>query len=119
MMWSAVRFGIGVQGEVEPDPAAPRREAQSGDGGDLVVGARALEEQGRLADRGPGAPHHGRHEEAALVEKDQAGPQRAGFFLMRGHSVRSQRRMAGSSRSRARRSGFWGLQPRARNRRPT
>ena len=59
----------------------------------------------------PGSADQRRQQEAALVDKDDVGLQSAGFFKMSGHSTRTQRRMAFSSRSRARRSGFCGLHP--------
>jgi hypothetical protein len=39
------------------------------------------------------------------------GAQPCGVFFTRGQSVRFQHSMAASSRSTARRSGFWWLQP--------
>jgi len=110
--------GVGVQCEVEADAAAVRGEGEGRDGGDLAMAAGALGEEGRVPARGPGAADDGGHQEAALVDEDEAGVQGAGFFLMRGSSTRNQRRMPASSRSRARRSGFWGLQPRRRSSRP-
>lgn len=71
-----------------------------------------------LPSRCPGATHQRCQEQSALVEEDQVSVQPPRFFLMRGQSAFAQRRMACSSRSRARRSGFWGLQPIARSNRP-
>jgi hypothetical protein len=64
-----------------------------------------------VAARRPGAEHGGREHEARFVYEDEVGPQPKGVFFTRGQVFRFQRAIAGSSRSRARRSGFWQLQP--------
>jgi hypothetical protein len=46
-----------------------------------------------------------------IFDKDEGSVQSPGFFLMRGQSFFSQVWTASSSRSTARRWGFWGLQP--------
>ncbi len=94
------------------------RDGQCGDHRDALVGATALVKYGRPADRSPGASNERGHEEPALVEKDDGGPQSPGVFFTRGQSFRIHSRIASSSRSRARRSGFWGLNPSDRRRRP-
>lgn len=110
--------GVGQEPEVQPDPPALGCHGEGGDGRDLAVRAGPLGEDRGLPARGPGASQQRSHEEPALVDEGHDGVQRAGFFLMRGQSTRTQRRMAASSRSRACRSGFCGVQPNARSTRP-
>ena len=79
----------------------------------------AVVEKRRLASRRPGFARRGQQREAALVEKDQRGLQDLGFFFKRGQVCFTQRWMAASSRSRARRAGFCQLQPKRCSRRQT
>ena len=65
----------------------------------------------RLTTRRPGAAHHRLEQKTAFVDQDDAPTPSAGFFLIRGQSFSRHFRTASSSRSRARRSGFWALQP--------
>ena len=98
--------GIGVHGEEHPHPASFRGDGQGGDDGYLFMGAADLLEDGGLAFGRPGAATDGSHHEAAFVDKNDVGVQVERFFFRSGQSVLTQRRMARSSRSRARRSGF-------------
>lgn len=98
--------------------ASPARDGDRRDHRDALMGTPPLIDDGRTADRRPGAPDERGHEKAALVDKDDARSQPPGVFFTRGHSPRTHSRMASSSRSRARRSGFWGLKPRECSRRP-
>jgi len=75
------------------------------------IAAIPMAHEWRLAARRPGAQHGGREHETGLVYKDDVGPQPNGVFFTRGQALRFQRVIACSSRSRARRSGFWQLQP--------
>ena len=79
----------------------------------------AVVEKRRLAARGPRFARGGQQREAALVEEDQRGLQALGFFFKRGQVCCTQRWMAASSRSRARRAGFCQLQPKRCSRRQT
>ena len=79
----------------------------------------AVIEKRRLASRRPSLAGRGQQREAALVEKDQRGLQDLGFFFKRGQVRFTQRWMAASSRSRARRAGFCQLQPKRGSRRQT
>ena len=79
----------------------------------------AVVEKRRLASRGPGFARRRQQREAALVDKDQRGLQALGFFFKRGQVCFTQRWMAASSRSRARRAGFCQLQPKRCRRRQT
>src|SRR4029450_13737463 len=69
-------------------------------------------EHWRLADRGPAAADVGSEAERGLVEEDQAGSASLGVCRIRGHRSLTQRSMASWSRSAARRTGRWTLQPR-------
>ena len=103
---------------VQADPTARRADRDAGDHRDTIVSLRVPEDR-RLAARRPGA-HHGRREhEAGLVHEDEVGLQSESPLFTRGHRVRFQRAMAASSRSRARRSGFCGLQSLRASRRLT
>ncbi len=70
----------------------------------------AVAQDRSLAPRRPGAAGGGQQREAALVHKGQRGLQSLGIFLRRGQVCSTQRRMAFSSRSRARPLGFCQLQ---------
>ena len=54
-----------------------------------------------------------------FVDEDDGSALFAGFFFIAGHSTRFQRRILGSSRSIARRSGRWQLNPLSPNKRQT
>lgn len=111
-------IGVGQELKVQPDPLALGGHGEGRNGRDLVAGAGPLGDSRGDTTRGPGASHERGHQEPALVDEHEQGVQRTGFFLMRGHSTRTQRRIAASSRSRACRSGFCGVQPKARSTRP-
>jgi len=110
--------GVGVEGKVKSQARSDGGQGQSGDHRNFLIRAGLLIKDGGLPARGPGAPEQGSHQKAAFVNENQVGVQLAGFFLRRGHSALIHRRMARSSRSRARLSGLWGLQPMERSRRP-
>jgi hypothetical protein len=108
---------IGKKRKVKSHPAAPRRYGQCRDHRDALTEPHSLIEDGGIPDRRPGATNQGSHQKPALIEEDQSGLQSPGVFFTRGHSVRTQPRIAASSRSLARRWGFCGLKPRERSRR--
>lgn len=112
-----------IGGRIEPKeesyPVASRTDAQRGNDADLPVRAGALMQQRRLPARAPAAAGERRHQEARLVEKNQGRPQARGVFFTRGQRSFTHCWMATSSRSIARRSGFWGLQPNACRSLPT
>jgi hypothetical protein len=64
-----------------------------------------------LASRRPSTTHHRLEHEAALIDQHDAPAFATGLFLIRDQSRSRHRVMASSSLSRARRSGFWQLQP--------
>src|SRR5512136_509278 len=64
-----------------------------------------------LSHRTPSLVDRGNQEEARFVDEDEMGCQPCGVFFTRGQTDRFHFSMATSSRSTARRSGFWWLQP--------
>ena len=114
-----VHVAGGIQPKTQPYTLTVWADDQGGDDRNFLVLARALSQHGRQAATTPTALHQRRHQQAALVGKDQRGVQAAGFFLMRGHCCLTQRLMAASSRSRALRAGRCGLHPSACISRPT
>ena len=115
----SVDVGIGMQAKVQRDPIAIWQDAQRGDGRDLCWGASALAQHRRVSAHAPGAAHQRRHEHPGFVEENDARPQARGVFFTRGQSCSIQARMRSSSRSTARRVGFWGENPRPCSRRLT
>lgn len=113
------RIDVGrVQPEIEMHGVAGRRDTQCPDDGDFLVQAGALVKHGRAAARTPAAAHQRRHQQAGFVDEHQPGFQARSVFFTRGQSTLTQRRIASSSRSAARRSGFCGLQPKPLSSRP-
>lgn len=110
--------GVGVEGKIKSYALAARRNAQSGDGGHFSMRpACAAKDRGAPA-QCPGSPNERGHQEAAFVDEDDIRLQAAGFFLSCGQSTATQRLIALSFLSRARASGFCGLKPSPRSRRP-
>jgi len=107
-----------VQMAVERTMKAAGADRDARNGGEPIV-AIAMRHDRRLSHRAPGFLHRRDQEEAAFIEKDEVGSQPRGVFFTRGHTVCFQAAMAASSRSRARRSGFWWLQPSWCNSLPT
>jgi len=113
-----VYIGIGMETEVEIDTVAGGSYTQRSNGGNLFVTAGSLvQDRSDTAGRPTASDQRG-HQQTGLVEKNEKSLQAVGFFLMRGHSSRTHRWISASSRSLARRSGFWGLHPTERRRRP-
>lgn len=113
-----VDIGVAVQTEVQAHPIPLRRDAQRADHAHFAVRAGALANDGCRATWRPGAPHQRRHQKRGFVDEDQPGFQTRGVFFTRGQSDLTQVAIAVSSRSKARRVGFCGLQPKARIKRP-
>jgi hypothetical protein len=111
--------GVWMQPKIQSDPVSCWQDAQRGDGGHFLMAAAALPQYGSLATHAPGAPHHRRHEHPRFVEEDDRCLQARGVFFTRGQSCSIQARMRCSSRSTARRVGFWGVKPRPCSRRLT
>ena len=95
---------------VQPQVSALRADGDSGDRRDPIV-AIDVAMDWRLTARTPRLAHRRNQQKARFVEEKDVGPQPCGVFFTRGHAVRFHRAMASSSRSMARRSGFWWLQP--------
>lgn len=95
-----------VQGAME----APGAHGDAGDRGDSLMTVAVAHEWG-LTDRTPGLADGGDQQEAGFVDKDDVGRQPRGVFFTAGQTDRFHSAMAISSRSTARRSGFWGLHP--------
>lgn len=104
--------------KIQADGAALWADAQGGDHRHLLAVAAEVPEHRGLSARTPRAAHHGQQEQPAFVEEDQPRAQAVGFFLMRGQSCLTQRRISSSFRSQARRTGRWGVQPSDRSNRP-
>jgi len=100
-----------MERKIKSYPLASWRNREGRDGRDLAVSPSDLAQNWRSAAGCPGASDQRRQEKAALVDERNVGVQASGFFLMCGQSTLIQCRMAFSSRSRARRSGFCGVQP--------
>ena len=99
-----------VQLAVQRTPDAFGADSDARDGRDAVVRVPVPHDR-RLPHRPPGLPDRGDQEETRLVDEDEVGPQPRGVFFTRGQTARFHAAMAASSRSRARRSGVWWLQP--------
>lgn len=110
--------GVGAQGKIQSHTLASGRHGQRRNTGDLLAGAPALVQHGRPSAGRPTATDQRGQQQAAFIHKDQRSVQAPGVFFTCGQTARTQRRMARSSRSRARRSGFCGLQPKPWSRRP-
>ena len=110
--------GIGIEGKIKSYALPAQRHGQSCDDGYFPMRSPGAPEDRGAPAQCPSASDHGRHHEAALVDEDDARFQSAGFFLSCGQSTATQRRIALSLRSRATASGFCGLKPRPRSRRP-
>jgi len=95
-----------VAPEVQADPPAAGRNGDSRDHRDAIMPV-AMTEDGRLPARRPGLSNRGDQEEARLVDEDDVGTQPLSVFFTRGQCSRFHRSIFSSSRSKARRSGFW------------
>ncbi len=99
-----------IQLAVQRTPEAPGTDGDTRDGRDAVVRVPVPHNR-RLPHRAPRLADRGNQEEARLVDEDEVGPQPCGVFFTRGQTACFHAAMAPSSRSTARRSGVWGLQP--------
>jgi hypothetical protein len=106
-----IDVGIGMKPEVQREPIACGCDAKGGDRRHLLVAAPALVQQWSVPAQAPGAAHQRGHEHAGFVEENDRRSQARGVFFTRGQSCSIQARMRCSSRSRARRVGFWGEKP--------
>ncbi len=94
-----------VTKEVQADAPTPGSNRKARDHGDAIMPV-AMMNDGGLTAASPGLSHRGDQEEARLVDEDDVGTQPRSVFFTRSQSLRFQRSIVSSSRSRARRSGF-------------
>jgi len=97
---------LGVALKVQADALTPGSQGDARDHGDAIMPV-AMMNDGRLAAGSPGLSYRRDQEEARLVDEDDVGTQPRSVFSTLGQVRRFQRSMASSSRSSARRSGFW------------
>ena len=100
----------GVKSQAKSNPTSRWCGYQTGDGRQSLPIEWRDKDRG-LSPRTPRAPYRWTLGKPALVQENQQGVRISRFFLIRGQRCFSQRRMAASFRSRARRSGRWQLQP--------
>lgn len=103
---------------IEPETLTARTDRHARDHRDLVATV-AMADDRCLSARGPRSEHVGDQEEPRFVAEYDVGAQPSGVFFTLGQTWRFHRRIASSSRSMARRSGFWWLQPMPCISRPT
>ncbi len=94
-----------VAKEIQADALTPGSNREARDHRDAIMPV-AMMQEGSLTARSPGLSHRGDQEEARLVDEDDVGTQPRSVFFTRSQSLRFQRSIFSSSRSRARRSGF-------------
>lgn len=92
--------------EVQADALAAGSDGDSRDHRDAIMPV-AMMNEGRLPARRPGLSNRGDQEEARLVDENDVGTQPRSVFFTRGQFLRFHRSIFSSSRSKARRSGFW------------
>lgn len=114
----AVVIGIGQEAEVAAHAVSMWRNRERGNDRHLAPRTPALDEDRGLAARRPTAPHERGHQEPRFIAEEESRPAAGSVFFTRGHSCLSQRRIAASSRSSARRAGFCALHPRLCSNRP-
>lgn len=113
-----MREVVGIQVEIEPEVLAARADGDGRNGRHAVAPVPVVKHR-RLAPGRPGAAHRGDQLEAGFIGKCEVRVQSADFFLIPGQMTRFQSAIAGSSRSNARRSGFWHDHPKSASSRPT
>ena len=86
-------------------------QRDSGNHRNFVAATLAMMLNGSRAPRRPSLDHQRSQQKARFIGKYYVGAQPRGVFFTRGQSFRFQRSMAFSSRSKARRSGFWCVHP--------
>lgn len=109
---------LGMEVIVQSKPISPRAHRDARDHRDFVPTIK-MAVDGCQSARRPGSVDAGHQEKSTLVYEDEMGAQPRCVFFTRGHSFFFQRSIASSSRSRARRSGFWWLHFRRCMRRAT
>ena len=107
-----------VAAKVESDMLANRTDRDAGDHRVPVMPVAMVDPRCLAAAR-PGPPQRGDQEEARFVDEDEVRLPACGVFFTLGHVSRFHRSMRPSSRSKARRCGFWELKPSRWRSRPT
>lgn len=95
-----------VESVIEPGPLAPVTDRDSRDDGNAIVALMVTVDRS-LSARCPRLADRRDEQESGFIYEDDVGPQPRRVFFMRGQSLRFHSSMRASSRSRARRSGFW------------
>lgn len=106
-----------VKMAIQSEVPSLRAYRYAGDSRDFVVAVTVAVDRG-LASGCPRLAHIRDQQEPRFVDEDYMGTQPRSVFFIRGQSRRFQRSIASSSRSMARRSGFWWVQPNSRINRP-
>jgi len=113
----AVDVCIRQQGKIKSYSSSFGGYGKSGNGRHLLIMAGSLIQQRGFSFGSPTPTHQWSHQQPRFIQEDKGGFQAPRVFFTRGQSFLIQRWMTSSSRSRARRSGFWGVHPIDRNRR--
>jgi hypothetical protein len=106
-----VDVGIPMKPKVQRDTISFRQDADCSDGRDLLMRASTLAQHRGMSTQAPRAAHQGCHKHPGFIEENDGGSQARSVFFTRGQSCSIQARMRCSSRSTARRVGFWGENP--------
>ena len=85
----------------------------------FLPAAGSLVQKRSFSSGSPTPAYQWSHQQPRFIQKNKRSFQAPRVFFTRGQSCLIQRWMASSSRSWARRSGFWGVQPIDRNKRQT
>ena len=109
---------LAVEAVIETHTVPHGTDREARDDRDAVATVAVTHHRG-AASRCPGLEQGGNQLEAALIDENEVGAQPLGVFFTSGHTSRFHRSMASSSRSTARRWGFWQLQPSECISRPT
>ena len=104
--------------EIQSESTSVRADRQAADHRDAIATVVVTMNRS-LPDGRPSAPHGRNHHEPGFIDKDDVGTQPRGVFFTCGHRFRFHCSIFSSSRSKARRSGFWQLNPSSCSRRAT
>jgi len=102
---------VRMKSHVPAQPAHLRRNGDCPDHRQMPMVSGPRPQHRCLAARCPGATNQGHEKNACFIKKNQRSASSRGFFLIRGQSATIHCRIPVSSRSRARGSGFWEVNP--------